>query len=77
MKSTGHDKVHVSVCLTEKADWSKCKPLIVFKGPKRESKFLHKEFKQRCSVANSTNRWMNEGLTLHWRSKVWGRFYFR
>ena len=42
MKSTGHDKVHVSVCSTGKTNGSKCKPFIVFKGAKRENKFLHK-----------------------------------
>ena len=50
MKSTGHDKARVSVCLAGKADGSKCKPFIVFKGAKRKSKSLHKEFKRKCSV---------------------------
>ena len=38
MKSTGYDKVRVSVCLTGKADGTRLKPFIVFKGAKRESK---------------------------------------
>ena len=66
MKSTGHDKVRVSVCLTGKGDGTKCKPFIVFAGAKRESKSLHEEFKRRCSVASSANGWMNEELTLRW-----------
>ena len=32
MKSTGHDKIRVSVCLTRKADGTRLKPFIVFKG---------------------------------------------
>ena len=64
LKSTGHGKVYVSLCLTGKADGRNCKPFIVFKGVKRESKFPHEEFKRKCSVATSTDVWMNEGLTL-------------
>ena len=44
MKSTGHDKVRVSVCLAGKADGTRLKPFIVFKGAKRECKSLHEEF---------------------------------
>ena len=35
MKSTGHDNVRVSVCLTGRRDVRRCKPLILFKGAKR------------------------------------------
>ena len=77
MKSTGHDKVCVSVCLAGKADGSRCKPFIVFKGAKRESKALHEEFKRKCSVASSANGWMNEQLTLRWHQDVLGQFSFR
>ena len=65
MKSTGHGKVCVSVCLTKKADGTRLKPSIIFKGTKPESKFLHDEFQRQCSVASSANRWINEELTLH------------
>ena len=37
MKSTGHEKCRVSVCLTAKADGSKLKLFIVFKNAKRET----------------------------------------
>ena len=30
LKTTGNEKVKVSVCLTAKADWIKLKPFIVF-----------------------------------------------
>ena len=32
MKSTGHDKIRVSVCLTRKVDGTRLKSFIVFKG---------------------------------------------
>ena len=35
MKTTGHEKTKVSVCLTAKADGTKLKPFIVFPGAKR------------------------------------------
>ena len=77
MKSTGHDKVHVSVCLTGKADRTRLKPFIVFKGAKRESKALHNEFNRKCSVASSANGWMNEDLTLRWCNEILSQFSFR
>ena len=77
MKSTGHDKVRMTVCLVGKADGSKCKPIIVSKGGKRESKALHEEFKRTCSVTSSANAWMNEGLTFRWCSDVLGQCTFR
>ena len=77
MKSTGHDKVRVSVCLTGKADGTRLKPFIVFKGAKRESKALHDEFHRQCSVASSANGWMNEELTLRWCNEILGQFSFR
>ena len=77
MKSTGHDKARVSVCLSGKADGSKCKPFILFKGAKLESKSLHEEFKRKCFVASSANGWMNEELTLRWCNDILRQFSFR
>ena len=59
MKSTGHEKVRVSVSLAAKLDGTKLKPFIVFRAAKRESKPLHDEYKQQCSVSSSSNAWMN------------------
>ena len=63
LKTTGHEKSKVSVCLTAKADGMKLKPFIVFPGAKRETKQLNEEFKNKCYVASSVNGWMNEDLT--------------
>ena len=38
LKSTGNEKVSVSVRLTGKADGTKCKPFIVFAGAKKRIK---------------------------------------
>ena len=51
LKTTGHEKVRVSVCLSAKADGTKLKLMIVFGSAKRESKALNEEFKSRCVVA--------------------------
>ena len=55
MKSTGHEKCWVSVCLTVKADRSKLRPLIVFKYAKREIKTFNDEFKTWCVIVTSSN----------------------
>ena len=64
LKTTGHEKVKVSVCFAAKGDGTKLKPFVVFAVAKHESKALHEEYKRQCSVASSTNGWMNEELTL-------------
>ena len=69
-------KVRVSVCLAAKGDVTKLKPFVVFAGAKRESKALHEEYKRQCSVASSTNGWMNEELTLRWINEIAGTFAF-
>ena len=74
MKSTGDEKVRVSVCLAAKLDGTKLKPFIVFGAAKRESKSLHDEYKRQCSVASSSNPWMNEELILRWCDEVLGQF---
>ena len=67
----------VSVCLAAKLDGTKLKPFIVFGAAKRELKSLHDKYKQQCSVASSSNAWMNEELTLRWCDKVLGQFTFQ
>ena len=51
LKTTGHEKVRVSVCLAAKHYGTKLKPFVVFAGAKHESKALHEEYKHQCSVA--------------------------
>ena len=77
MKTTGHEKLKVSVCLAAKGDGTKLKPLIVFKGAVKESKLLDAEFKACCRVTSSSNAWMNEELTELWVDNILGSFSFR
>ena len=55
MKSTGHEKSRVSVCLTAKGNGTKLKPFIVFKGARRDVSALNTEFHGRCVIASSEN----------------------
>ena len=77
LKSTGNEKVRVSVCLTPKADGTKMNPFIVFKGAKRESAVLNDRFKGFCVVKSSSNGWMNEELVLSYLRKILGMFTFQ
>ena len=47
LKTTGHEKSKVSVCLTAKADGTKLKLFIVFPGGKRETQQLNEEFRNK------------------------------
>ena len=60
LKSTGNEKVKVSVCINAKADGTKVKAFIVFQDAKREATALNEEFKNRCVVTSSSNGWMNK-----------------
>ena len=76
LKTTGHEKSKINVCLTATADGRKKKPLIVFKGAKREAKKLTEEFKSQCIVATSVSGWMNDKLTQQFCREVVGKFTF-
>ena len=77
LKTTGHEKVMVTVCLSARADGTKLKSYIVFRGAKREVKKLNEDFKHKCVIATSSNAWMNEELTLNWAKNVLGAFSFQ
>ena len=76
LKTTGHEKARVSVCLAAKADGTKLKTTVVFKGAKREVAALNEEFKHRAVVATSVNGWMDTELTQTWINSVLGAFSF-
>ena len=77
LKSTGNEKVRVSVCLTSKTDGTKMNPFIVFKGAKRELAVLNDHFKGRCVVTSSPNGWVNEELAFSYLKKILGMFTFQ
>ena len=64
------------MCLAAKADGTKLKPMIVFKGAKRETDAMDKEYKN-CVIASSANAWMDTNLINVWVDKVLGSFSFR
>ena len=76
MKTTGHEKSRVSVCLAARADGTKLKPMVVFKGAKRETTAMNKEFRRHAVVASSANAWMNTELTHVWIESVLGSIAF-
>ena len=76
LKSSGHEKLEVSVYLTEKADRTGLEPFIVFGGTVRECKSLNEEFMSKCVAISSPNAWMNKELTLSNIRSVIGRFSF-
>ena len=76
LKSSGHEKVGVTVCLAAQADGKKLKPFIVFGGAKRECKNLNDEFKSTCAIRSTPNAWMNQETTLEWVDTILGKFSF-
>ena len=70
IRTTGHDKGRFTVILTAKADGTKLKPFVVFKGvhPIAELQRV-----RGVVVTMSRNGWMNETLTI----KVWGHLSFQ
>ena len=76
LKTTGHEKYMVSICLAAKADETKLKSFVVFSAPKRESELLDEEFESCCVVKSSGNAWINEELITIWVKQVLGAFSF-
>ena len=74
LKTTGHEKYMVSVCLAAKTDETKLKPFVVFRAAKREFRSLDEEFKSCCVVKSSGKAWMNKELTTICIKRVFGAF---
>lgn len=73
VRTTGHEKGRFTVILGAKADGTKLKPFVVFKGI-REVPAVQKV--PGVVVCMSSNGWMNESLTIKWIDSVWGRLTF-
>ena len=76
LKTTGHEKSHLTVVLAAKADGTNLKPFIVFKGAVREVKAMQQD-NTKAVIATSANGWMNDDLTIQWLKSVVGKFSFR
>ena len=75
LKSTGHEKDHFTVVLTAKANGTKLKPFIVFKG---KGTRLIKDLQRIPGVVVkfSSNGWMNDTLTIDYLHTTIGTFSF-
>ena len=75
LKTTGHEKDHFTVILTAKANGTKLKPYIVFKG---KGTRLIKALQQISGVIVrfSSNGWMNDTLTIDYLQSIIGAFSF-
>jgi hypothetical protein len=76
LKTTGHEKQHYTVVLTARADGTKLKPFVVFKG---KGTRLIKELSTIPGVVVrfSSNGWMNDDLTIEYLKSVIGRLSFQ
>ena len=74
-KTTGREKQHFMVILTAKADGTKLKPFIVFKG---KGTRLVKDLQRISGVVArfSKNGWMNDALTIDYLQSIIGTFSF-
>ena len=75
LKTTGHEKNHFTVVLTAKANGTKLKPFVVFKG---KGTRLMKNLQRipGIVVRFSTNGWMNDELTVDYLRTMIGVFSF-
>ena len=74
VRTTGHEKSRVTVCLTAKANGVKLPPMIVFKG-----KQLKREVANVSGIVPvmSDNGWMSEDLTIKYLQCIIGRMTFQ
>ena len=75
LKTTGHEKDHYTVILKAKADGTKLKPYVVFKG---KGTRLLKELSTipGIIVRFSPNGWMNDSLTIDYLRTIVGTLSF-
>lgn len=60
LKSTGHEKLNITVALTVRGDGTKAPPYIVFKGAVRDTARLGHEYRHQAFISTTPNGWMNE-----------------
>ena len=74
LETTGQEKSHMTVVLAAKADGTKLKPFVVFKGGVKEVKAMQSI--GGVVIASSKNGCMNDDLTADWLQKVVGKTTF-
>ena len=73
IKSTGHEKIRITVVLTARADGAKCKPFIVIPR-KRPIKEIEQIKDVECVY--SSKSWMDDELTTDYLKRIIGNFSF-
>lgn len=73
IKSTGHEKMRITVVLTARADGAKCKPFIVI--PRKRPIKEVEEIKE-VECAYSAKSWMDDELTSDYLKRIIGSFSF-
>ena len=72
IKTTGHEKQRITVCLAVRGDGTKLPPFVVISGAKVPKTINYKGVKVVCSKSG----WMNDVLTLQWVKEIYDRFSF-
>ena len=75
VKTTGHEKQHYTVTLTARADGTKIKPYVVFKG-KGARLIEDLQHIPGIVVRFSSNGWMNDSLTIDYLHSIFGVLSF-
>jgi hypothetical protein len=76
LKSTGHEKMRVTVLLCARADGFKCKPYVLL-DRKRPIPSLDKEFSSKLVLEYAGRIWMDDDLTKKFLNRVLGGFSFK
>ena len=71
LKTTGHEKAKITVCLTACASGDERKPFFVC-----EVERLNEQFRTQCFVGTSASEWMTDELTEQYIQEVLGVFTF-
>ncbi len=72
LKTTGQKESHLTVVLAGRADGTKLKPYIVFRGAADEVKAMQQQTSS-AVIDTSVNGWMNDTLTADWLQSVVGK----
>jgi hypothetical protein len=75
VKTTGHDKLHVTVMLTARSDGFKCRPFVLLKRVKPDKKIVDK-FKNKLHLSWAGRNFFNDDLTAEYLQNIIGSQFF-
>jgi hypothetical protein len=73
VRTTGHDKLHVTVMLTGRADGFKCRPFVLLPR-KRPDKEIVERYKNKLIISWSGTVWMNDEITEEYLNKIYSKY---